>query len=113
MAVSVGSSAGGASAGSKDDYLERERKYKEKEGEEPEVEHVEHGHMPECMSKSNYAVSRIRYSLQVGRKVCHQRNRHVGFRPRQTSISLFHASPGRSRISRSETIRAASTGRHS
>ena len=47
MAVSVGSHGGGASAGSKDDYLERERKYKEKEGQEPEVEHIEHGHMPE------------------------------------------------------------------
>ena len=47
MAVSVGSCAGGASAGSKDDYLERERKYKEEEGQEPEVEHIEHGHMPE------------------------------------------------------------------
>ena len=47
LAVSVGSSSGGASAGSKDDYLERERKYKEEEGQEPEVEHIEHGHMPE------------------------------------------------------------------
>ena len=47
LAVSVGSSAGGVSAGAKDDYLERERKYKEEEGQEPEVEHIEHGHMPE------------------------------------------------------------------
>ena len=47
LAVSVGSCAGGASAGSKDDYLEREGKYKEKAWEEPEVEHIEHGHMPE------------------------------------------------------------------
>ena len=47
MAVSVGSHGGGASAGSKDDYLEREGKYKEKEWEEPEVAHIEHGHMPE------------------------------------------------------------------
>ena len=47
IAVSVGSHGGGASAGSKDDYLEREGKYKEEEGEEPEVEHIEHGHMPE------------------------------------------------------------------
>ena len=29
------------------------------------------------------------------------------------SIPPFHASPGRSRISRSETVRAASAGRHS
>ena len=47
MAVSVGSHGGGASAGSKDDYLERDGKYKEEEGEEPEVEHIKHGHMPE------------------------------------------------------------------
>ena len=47
VAVSVGSHGGGASAGSKDDYLEREGKYKEKEWEEPEVEHIGHGHMPE------------------------------------------------------------------
>jgi len=47
MAVSVGSCGGGASAGSKDDYLEREGKYKEEEWEDPEAEHIEHGHMPE------------------------------------------------------------------
>ena len=45
VSVSVGS--GGASGGSKADYLEREGKYKEKEWEDPEVEHIEHGHMPE------------------------------------------------------------------
>ena len=47
MAVRVGSQGGGASAGSKDDYLEREGKYKEEESKEREVEHIEHGHMPE------------------------------------------------------------------
>ena len=45
VSVSVGSS--GSSGGSKADYLEREGKYKEKEWEDPEVEHIEHGHMPE------------------------------------------------------------------
>ena len=45
VSVSVGSA--GSSGGSKADYLEREGKYKEKEWEDPEVEHIEHGHMPE------------------------------------------------------------------
>lgn len=47
MAVSVGSIGGGGSAGAKDDYLERKGKYKEQQGEEPEVEHIKHSHMPD------------------------------------------------------------------
>ena len=50
VSVSVGSIGKGASATSKDDYLEREGKYQEDEGlPEParELAHVEHGNLPE------------------------------------------------------------------
>ena len=43
LSTSVGSRAGGQSAGAKDDYIEREGRY---DRDRSEVEHVEHGHMP-------------------------------------------------------------------
>ena len=43
LSTSVGSCAGGQSASAKDDYIEREGRY---DGDQSEVEHVEHGHLP-------------------------------------------------------------------
>ena len=43
LSTSVGSRAGGQSAGAKDDYIEREGRY---DRDRSEVEHVEHGHLP-------------------------------------------------------------------
>ena len=44
LSTSVGSRAGGQSASAKDDYIEREGRY---DRDRSEVEHVEHGHLPE------------------------------------------------------------------
>ena len=45
LKVSIGSRAGGQSAGAKSDYIEREGKYRQKDPEE--LEHSESGNMPE------------------------------------------------------------------
>ena len=44
LKVSIGSRAGGQSAGAKADYIEREGNY---EKDREELEHKEHGNMPE------------------------------------------------------------------
>ena len=52
LSTSVGSRAGGQSASAKDDYIEREGRY---DRDRLEVEHVEHGHLPEWAEEDPHA----------------------------------------------------------
>ena len=52
LSTSVGSRAGGQSAGAKDDYIEREGRYGR---DRSEVEHTESGHMPEWAEEAPHA----------------------------------------------------------
>ena len=59
LKVSIGSRAGGQSAGAKADYIEREGNY---EKDREELEHKEHGNMPEWPRMTPTPIGRRRTS---------------------------------------------------